>query len=360
MKIVNIILTSQNGGAEQSFCDYLAVLKNLGHEVLAVVKDDAPYVNQIEKLGISVKKISNNLGDHDIFAVNNLHKILQEFGANLVIAHVGRSVVLAKRSIKKISDRKVFLIAVNHSMNVKRSIGADLIFSVNREIFHRTVDFGQPEESTFVISNAIDLTDAINNAPRVNLQKQDVITLGMMGRIDEFKGFDHLIRAIALLEKMVLEKNLKHKFILKIAGTGPNERILRELTKVLKVEDKVEFCGWVSDKKSFFQSIDIFCSASDNETFGLVLLEAMKYRKPIIATDTDGSKEVLRNKVDGLIIALNPIENIEQRFADNILDLVEHPQLFDTLVENSFLRLKDKFSYQMLETRMKDIIGVAK
>ncbi len=42
MKIVNIILTSQNGGAEQSFVDYITVLKNLGHQNLAVVKIDAP------------------------------------------------------------------------------------------------------------------------------------------------------------------------------------------------------------------------------------------------------------------------------------------------------------------------------
>ena len=43
MKIVNIILTSQNGGAEQAFIDYLSALKKLGHTNIAILKEDAPY-----------------------------------------------------------------------------------------------------------------------------------------------------------------------------------------------------------------------------------------------------------------------------------------------------------------------------
>ncbi|NBV07139.1 MAG: glycosyltransferase [Proteobacteria bacterium] len=357
MKILNIILTSQNGGAEQVFVDYLVVLKNLGHEVLAIVKEDAPYADQISFLGIEVKKISNRFGDYDIFAIKELKKILQDFSPMSVIAHVGRSVVLAKKAIKKFPNHKIFLIAVNHSMNVKRSIGADLIFSVNREIFHRTIDLGQKEDSSFVIPNAVDLNDAITVAPRVNLQKQAVITLGAMARIDDKKGFDHLIKAIEKLQKIATNKNPKQKFILRIAGSGPFEKDLRILTQKLNLEKQIEFCGWVKNKKEFFQSIDIFCSASDNETFGLVLLEAIKYRKPIIATDTDGSKEILRDKVDGIIIALKPVESLDQRIAEVVLEISENPQLLDALVENSFSRLKTKFSFLALEEKMKHIFG---
>ncbi|MDX2082505.1 MAG: glycosyltransferase family 4 protein [Rickettsiales bacterium] len=358
MKIVNIILTSQNGGAEQVFIDYLAILKNLGHEVLAVVKNDAPYANEVTNLGIVCKKIENNFGDYDIFAVKNLQKILQEFNAQAVIAHVGRSMILIKKAIKKITKNKIFLIAVNHSNNVKRSIGADLIFSVNREIFYRTFDYGQAEDKTFVIPNAVDLSDAIAEMPLLNLQKKDTIILGAMARIDNKKGFDYLIKAIARLEKLAQEKNLSQKFILKIAGSGAFEKDLRALTTKLNLNDKIEFCGWVKNKKEFFQSIDIFCSASDNETFGLVLLEAIKYRKPIIATATDGSKEILRHEVDGLILAPDSKEKLDQLFADKVLQLIENPQLLNFLLEQSFIRLNTKFSYQALENKLKEIFGV--
>lgn len=358
MKIINIILTSQNGGAEQSFIDYSTILKNLGHEVLAVVKEDAPYADKLAD-EITVKKIANKFGDHDIFAVKELNKIIKDFGAGAVVAHIGRSMVLVKKAIAKINDRKVFLVAVNHSMNVKRSIGADLVFSVNREVFHRTVDAGQPEDRSFVIHNAIDLKDAITLAPRVNLQRQDVITIGAMGRLDDKKGFDYLIRSLVCLDKICAEKNLKHKFVLKIAGTGFFERNLRHLAKILNLENRVEFCGWVEDKKAFFTSIDIFCSASDNETFGLVLLESIKYRKPVIATNTFGSQEVLRNKIDGMIVELEPLSALDQRIAQALIDIAENPQLLDAMVENSFTRMNRDFSYDALSTKMKEIFGAA-
>lgn len=357
MKIVSIILTSQNGGAEQCFVDYLSVLQNLGHQNLAIVKQDAPYANQVQELGIPLQKITNKFGDHDFFAIKQIKKIIKEFDADAVVAHIGRSMMLAKKALKNNSGRKVFLVAVNHSNNVKRSIGADLIFSVNCEILHRTIEAGQAEDRSFVVHNAVDLSDAVTNFTPINLREKPTIVLGAMARIDDKKGFEHLIAAISQLEKLAVEKNLKQKFVLKIAGTGPYESHLRKLAIDLQVADKIEFCGWIKDKKSFFQSIDIFCSASDNETFGLVLLEAMKFGKPIIATDTDGSKEILRHQKDGLIVALKPSETLNQRVVDSVIEMVNKPDLLNGLVENSFVKLKERFSYQALEKKMRDVFG---
>lgn len=352
MKIVNIILTSQNGGAEQSFIDYLTVIKGLGHGVLAIVKDDAPYVEKIESLGIEVKKIKNSFGYYDIFAIKDIKEILEEFKADAVIAHVGRSIVLANKAIKKIKDKEVCLIAVNHSMNVRRSIGADYIFSVNKEAFHRTIDLGQHFSKSFVIPNAIDLTDAITDIPQVNLQNKEQIIIGAMARIDDKKGLNHLIKAIKILE----EKSSKN-FKLKIAGSGPYQETLEKLVKSLNLENKVEFLGWIKDKKQFFAEIDIFCSPSYNETFGLVLLEAMKYGKPIIATNTDGSKEILHHEKDGLLVDLKAINDLENSLCDSIIRLANEPDLLNRMIDNSTKKLIDKFSYAALEQRIEDVLG---
>ena len=173
MKILNIILTSVNGGAEQVFIDYSAVFKNLGHQVLTITKTDAPYANKVEDLGIEVKKITNKFGYYDIFAVKKIQKIIEEFDADIVISHAGRSMALARKAIKKITAKKVFFIAVNHSMNVKRSLGADLIFSVNREIFYRTVQGGQDEAKSFIIPNALDLSDMLEDSAPIDLREKE-------------------------------------------------------------------------------------------------------------------------------------------------------------------------------------------
>lgn len=351
MKIINLILTSQNGGAEQAFLDYTKALRNLGHEVLAILKNDAPYSSEIEELGVEVKKISNKFGDYDIVAVQNIKKICQEFDADVLISHIGRSSVLARKAIKRIKNKKVFQISINHSGNVKRSIGSDIIFSVNRAIFYDTIAAGQSESCSFVIPNAIDLNDAVENFLESDLQKKEKIVIGAIGRLDRTKGFDIVIGAIKNLQKS--DKN----FVLKLAGSGYYEPVLRNLVKQLEIEDKVEFLGWIKDKKEFFESIDIFCLPSKNEPFGIVILEAMKYGKPIIATDADGPKEILSHEKDSLIVALNPESNVEDRLSNAILRLSKEAELPNILVKNAAKKLREKYSYAALEKRLAEIVG---
>lgn len=349
MKIINIILSSENGGAEQVFIDYLMILKKLNHQLLAITKPDAPFQDKVLELGVELKTIENNFGYYDFFAIKKIKKILEEFKADAVIAHVGKSMALVRKAIGKNNDIK--LIAVNHSANVKRSIGADIIFSVNKEIFFKTIELGQPEDRSFVMYNAIDLEGAIENISQENFLSKNKIIIGAMGRFDKAKGFDMLLKTL---------KKLDEKFILKIAGSGKEETNLKALAQELGLENRVEFCGWIKDKKSFFTNIDIFCMPSTDaqgETFGLVLLEAIKYRKAVVSTNCDGPKEVIRNEIDGLLVNLKPSETLENRMAEAIEKVVNDDELRGKMIENSFLRMKEKFSYVALEKRMREIFG---
>lgn len=357
MKIANVILTSQNGGAEQAFIDYLTVFKNLGHEVSAIIKNDAPYAGKAEKLCSLVKKTTNKFGFYDFIAIRNIAKYLKQIDADAVFAHSGRSAALTAKALKKIKNKKIFFVAVNHSMNVKRSIGADLILSVNKEIFYKTIELGQDQDKSFVMYNATDLSDAPQAPRQINLCEKSEIILGVIGRFDPIKSFEFAIKAMKKLQETSQEEGSNKRFILKIAGAGPQEDFLRNLTKELGLENKVQFLSWVKDKKEFFDSIDIFCLTSKRETFGLVLLEAMKFCKPIISTNADGPKEILRNEVDGLMVNLDPIESVDERIAKAALRLINEPELANKLAQNSFNKVKEKFSYEALEKRMAEIVG---
>ena len=360
MKIVNIILTSQKGGAEQVFIDYLKAFKKLGHEVFSIIKSDAPYEAKVNKLSSKVRKTTNSLGFYDFIAVRNIKKFLEEFDANVVFAHTGRATKLTRDAIAKIKNKKIFLVSINHSMNVKRSIGADVVLSVNKEIFYKTIDAGQEENKSFIMHNATDLDDAIEVVAPLDFEKKSEIILGVMGRFDEIKAFHFAIEAIAKLNKISSEKKLNKEFLLKIAGSGPQESFLRKLVIELNLQNEVEFLSWVEDKKIFFSSIDIFCLTSMRETFGLVLLEAMKYRKPIISTNADGPKEILRDKVDAILVEINPLKSLPDRIVEASLEIVSDSNLANKMVQNSFLRLKKEFSFSSLEDRLKEIVGIVK
>ena len=353
MRIAHIIITSQNGGAEQVFIDYIRLLKNIGHENFAIIKNDAPYFSKLENLQIKTQKIANNFGYHDFLAIKKIKDFIVENKIDVLIAHAGKSMVLAHKALKKIINKKVILVAVNHSYNIKRSLCADLIFSVNKEIFFKTIDKKRTPENSFVIYNGIDLEGFEPNFIEYNFVKKSPIILGIIGRFHKAKGFDLVIEALK-----ILQKNSAQKIILKIAGTGEEMASLQKKVKDLNLENSVEFLGWIADSKDFFSQIDIFILSSRIETFGLVILEAMKFGKPIIATNCDGPKEILRHGIDGLLIDLKSSETLPNQIAKAVEKIISDEELTNNLVKNSYQRLKNRFSFEIFERMLSDIFKI--
>lgn len=353
MKIAHIILTSQNGGAEKVFTDYIYLLKKIGHQNFAIIKNDAPYYSKLQNLNVKTQKINNKFGYYDFLATKKIKDFLQENQIDVVIAHAGKSMVLAHKALKKINNKKIIMVAVNHSYNIKRSLCADFIFSVNKEIFFKTIDKKRTPDNSFIIYNGIDLEGFEPNFSECNFQKKSPIILGIIGRIDKAKGFDCVIDALK-----ILQKKLAQKIILKIAGSGEEMANLQKKTKDLNLENSVEFLGWIADPKDFFAQIDIFILPSKNETFGLVLLEAMKFGKPIISTNCDGPREILRKDIDALLVDLESIESIPNQIAKNVEKLISDEKLANNLVENSYKRLKSRFTFEVLESLLGEIFKI--
>jgi len=350
MKILHIILTSKNGGAEQVFIDYVKILKKIGHQNFAIVKNDAPYYHKLENLQIKTQKIDNKFGYYDFLAINKIKNFIAENHIDIVIAHAGKSMILTYKAIKKIVNKKIILVAVNHSYNIKRSLCADIIFSVNKEIFFKTIDKKRTPENSFVIYNGIDLEGFKPNFEEFNFTEKKSIILGVIGRLHDAKGFDFAIKALK-----ILQKNPTKKIILKIAGSGEEMANLQKTVKDLNLEKEVEFLGWIGDSKEFFDQIDIFILPSKIETFGLVILEAMKYGKPIIATNCDGPKEILRKDVDGLLVDIKSSEPISSQIAKAVEKLISDEKLANNLVKNSYQRLQTRFSIEVVERIFGDI-----
>jgi glycosyltransferase involved in cell wall biosynthesis len=105
-----------------------------------------------------------------------------------------------------------------------------------------------------------------------------------LGRLVPYKGFDTLIRAA---------RSLPDHVALAIGGDGPQRLVLRELINTERVAGKVTLLGRLSDADvaAYMDASDIFCLPSINraEAFGVVLLEAMRAGKPIVATNIPGS-----------------------------------------------------------------------
>ncbi len=133
----------------------------------------------------------------------------------------------------------------------------------------RVVPFGIPVSK-------FDLNDG--RRKQVDELKDGLPTVLFVGRLVHYKGVEYLIRAL---------ENVKAR--LWIVGTGPLEESLKKLAHDRGVGDRVQFLGHVPEEDliAYYHACDVFAlpSITNQEMFGLVQLEAMACRKPVVATD---------------------------------------------------------------------------
>ena len=110
---------------------------------------------------------------------------------------------------------------------------------------------------------------------------------GAVGRLVQFKNHETLIRAFSLALPQIGEAKLV------IIGEGRLEKDLKQLVHSLDMTNHVIFSGVVPKVHRVMQALDFFVLPSVNEPFGIVLLEAMAAKVPIISSDTGGAPEIV-------------------------------------------------------------------
>lgn len=143
-------------------------------------------------------------------------------------------------------------------------------------------------------------------------QENEIPILGMISRIDVGKGWDDFVKALGLLK----DKGMKFKAI--IAGQGLEEKKMLDLIANLNLTETVEFLGLVKQEElvHVYNKMDafVFPTRREAESLGLVGLEAMSCKTPVIGSDIAGLKTYINDEVNGL---LYPPGNVE-KLAENI------------------------------------------
>jgi phosphatidylinositol alpha-mannosyltransferase len=148
-----------------------------------------------------------------------------------------------------------------------------------------------------IIPNGVDL-ERFGQAQPFEELRDGTVNILFVGRLEERKGLIHLLKAYHRLRKRHIDARLL------VIGSGPKLREYRRYVGLRQIRD-VEFLGRVSDdaKARYFASADIFCApATGQESFGIVLLEAMAAGVPIVASDIHGYKNVVQRGVQGLLV----------------------------------------------------------
>lgn len=145
-----------------------------------------------------------------------------------------------------------------------------------------------------------------------------------VSRITKRKGIKYLIDAMEILPKNIA---------LEIIGEGDEKERLEKQVKNLKLENRIKFLGLLNHDSlpKIYQSASIFVLPSLNEGMSNTILEALASGLPIIATDTGGTKELVKNGENGFIVKMKDAKDI----AEKINILLNNQELQKTMSQES-------------------------
>jgi len=153
-----------------------------------------------------------------------------------------------------------------------------------------------------------------------------------VGRLAQEKNWDLLLRATAIALKD--HPNLR----LVLLGDGPDRDDLEDLALDLGIKGRVDFIGKVPFEEipAYLKAGDFFGFASTTETQGLVTMEALAANLPIVAVDASGTRDIVQNEKQGLLVDEN-----SQALAKGIHQLLENKPRFKQFQEDARARAEE-------------------
>jgi glycosyltransferase involved in cell wall biosynthesis len=248
---------------------------------------------------------------------------------------------------KKICFFGVKLIGVNHGHNPKRSVGTDFAITINSATKRKVIEYGQDIDKVLVLPHSLGVDNGVDSIVN-DVSIGSRLTIGSYGRFSFEKGYDVLLQSLRILHDQGID------FSCKIGGTGCEEKMLIDFVLNNNLEERVEFVGWIvgeDAKKNFFDGIDLFISPSRKEEFGLVILEAQKYRTVVLSTRCDGPADIINNGVTGFLVGVDPIE-----MANKIKFIIKNKDLLKKVESYAYDKLIKTYSYKSFRSSLGKII----
>ncbi len=206
--------------------------------------------------------------------------------------------------------------------------------------------FETPVDKINVIPNGVstqhfDLLDELDLTKfRNNYAAPDEKIILFVGRVVEEKG----VRIIIDSAPTVLAGYPKSKFV--IAGTGPQLQHFRDLAAERGLAERFYFTGFVSDddRDKLYKVADVALCPSLYEPFGIVALEAMAAKVPVVVADTGGLTEVVTNHQTGIVVYPNNPNSL----AWGILHTLYNEGWSKARVENAYKEAREIFNWRRI------------
>lgn len=229
---------------------------------------------------------------------------------------------------------------------------ADAIVGVSNFTARTITDAGYPPARVFVVHNSLEIASwdpSIEVAhTRTTLGiPPDAPVLGIFARLFAWKGHAYVLDALSIVRNefpdirlLIVGKDDPRAH----PGGGSYRTELERQAQRLGLLSNIVFTGFRTDVPRLMAAIDVFTLPSWEEPFGLVFLEAMAMRKPVVAWDSGGAPEVVRHGQTGLLVPRGSVSGL----AEAMLALLRDPALRRRLGDEGRRDVEERFNPQRM------------
>jgi glycosyltransferase involved in cell wall biosynthesis len=323
LKILQISSAASFGGGERYVADLTNALVARGHDLYAVLRPQSPLIGhlKLERDRIKTLPLRNSL---DVPSAHELARFVAQHRIEIIHAHMARDYSLAayaarrNRQAKFIVTRHV-LFQMNrlhrHTLARARRVIA-VSNAVARELRSQRI---VSDSQLAVAPNGVDVDRFAIEFDRAQFLQSiglpaNVPLVGSIGELRTLKRHDDFIRAAARVVSQFPEAH----FVLAGVDTSHSSDVHKHLEQLVVetgLKGRFHFLGWVEDAEKLLRAIDVFVSASETESFGLAIAEAMAAGTAVVATATEGASEVIANQETGLLAPIGDVARIAESIA---------------------------------------------
>lgn len=360
--ILELCLSKDLGGLEL----YMVRASHFLHDKLncvSVINQDGKLQQYYKDKEYKYEELKNGSLFSAYATAKNLAKIIDDNSIDVLHLHWTKDIVVAVLA-KLLSNQKPKLVQTRNMTMTRfkddfyhRFLykNMDMMLAVTHQVKEQIQKFvpNDIRPNVEVLYMGADTPEQISQDEKQILRDKynlaSSFTVGLVGRIEEGKGQYLLIDAIKELNK----KDIDAKALL--VGHAMSEEYLDSLKDGVKkdsLEDKVIFTGFTTEVQKLMQVCDVVVLATDSETFGLVLIEAMHSNIAVVATNNSGPLEIIEDGKSGLLFKVKDSKDL----ADKLESLYKDESLKKSLADAGKNRAIDMFSSDTQFEKLKDIL----
>jgi len=312
------------GGGERHLADLANGLAGRGHEVYLALRPNSPLIGELRKIGkenVTTLPLRNSL---DARSARELARLVRRNRIEIVHAHMARDYPLAAYAVRQSKEARLVitrhvLFPLSRLHRITLSGVARIIAVSNAVAVQLRSDRVTEPDRISVVLNGIDTTRF--EATRRTFDRQQflqdwglpnqTLLVGTVGELTPLKGQTEFLRAAA----QVISQVPNAYFVVAGIDHSPGHKYrsaLEQLVKELRLTDRVKLVGWLEDLAKLYSALDVFVSASHTESFGLAIAEAMSSRAAVVATETEGAREIIEPGETGLLVPVGGVGRLAE------------------------------------------------